>query len=232
MKKNRKPLLSSGDYLLFLAIALAVVSTTMNIFCMKSLSFGTPIIICDAGLIVSWGVFLISNVITEVWNEKTAIKLVTFSAFVTFFIMIIARLIVEIPTLPDYYEQADAFAKIFSNGPRTIIASITAFLVGNYVNVHIIQKVKDYLANKDNKIFFFLRASFSTLIGQMVDNALFMFLAFAPIGLSVYEMNVFDIITAVLSGTFIELVVETCLVPFITIPLTAHIKRVIKREME
>ncbi len=227
---QKRPLLTSGDYLLFLAIALAVISTTMNIFCMKSLSFGTPIILCDAGLLISWGVFLISNVITEVWNEKTALKLVTFSALASFFIMVIARAIVFIPTLPDYHDQADAFARIFSNGPRTIISSITAFLIGNYVNVHIIQKIKDALANRDNRVFFFLRASFSTLVGQLIDNAVFMFMAFAPIGLSVYEMNIFDIITAVLSGTVIELVVESCLVPFITIPLTGHIKKVMAKE--
>ncbi|MCR5731715.1 MAG: queuosine precursor transporter [Sphaerochaetaceae bacterium] len=232
MKTYRKPLISSNDYLLFLAITLAVISTTMNIFCMKSLSFGSPIILCDAGLLISWGVFLISNVITEVWNEKMAIKLVTFSAIVSLFTMILARIIVDIPTLPSYYDQADAFAKIFSNGPRTIISSIIAFLVGNFVNVHIIQKIKDRLAENDNHFFFFMRAAFSTLIGQLVDNALFMFLAFAPIGISVYEMNVFDIITAVLSGTVIELVVEVCFVPFITIPLTALIKRTIEREKE
>lgn len=232
MKTYRKPLISSNDYLLFLAITLAVISTTMNIFCMKSLSFGSPIILCDAGLLISWGVFLISNVITEVWNEKMAIKLVTFSAIVSLFTMILARIIVDIPTLPTYYDQADAFAKIFSNGPRTIISSIIAFLVGNFVNVHIIQKIKDRLAENDNHFFFFMRAAFSTLIGQLVDNALFMFLAFAPIGISVYEMNVFDIITAVLSGTVIELVVEVCFVPFITIPLTALIKRTIEREKE
>ncbi len=228
--KNKKPLIGSNEYLILLAVTLAVISTTMNIFCMKSLSFGTPIILCDAGLIISWGVFLISNVITEVWEERTALQIVVFSAIVTFFIMVIARIIVYIPTLPEYYDQADAFSRIFSNGPRTIISSITAFLVGNYVNVHIIQKIKDALAKRDNRIFFFLRAAFSTLIGQLVDNALFMFMAFAPIGISVYEMSVLDIITAVLSGTVIELVVESCLVPFITIPLTGHIQKVIARE--
>ena len=81
-----------------------------------------------------------------------------------------------------------------------------------------------------DKLFFFLRAAVSTLLGQFVDNIMFMVLAFAPIGLSVYEMAWIDIFTAVLSGTLIELVVESCLVPFITMPVVKWIKN--KRTME
>ena len=116
---------------------------------------------------------------------------------------------------------------IFSNGPRTIIASVLAFWTGNFVNVHIIYKIKLALERKakDNRILFFVRAAFSTLIGQLVDNVLFMVLAFAPVGISVYEMAWYDIMTAVLSGTVIELVVESCLVPFITIPLVSWIRK-------
>ncbi len=229
---EKKGKLSSQDCLIGLAVIYVVVAVTMNIFCMKSLSFGSPIIICDAGLLISWGVFLISNVIVEVWDERTSVVIVTFAAIVSFVIMLIGRLIVFIPTLPEYQEQANAFAMIFSNGPRTILASVTAFWVGNYVNVHIIYKIKTALERKrtDNRVKFFARASFSTLVGQLVDNALFMVLAFAPIGLSVYEMAWYDIMTAVLAGTVIELAVESFLVPFITMPLTRWIKG--KREKE
>ena len=224
---SKKGKLSSQECLIGLSVIYVVVAVTMNIFCMKSLSFGSPIIICDGGLLISWGVFLISNVIVEVWDERTSVVLVTFAAVVSFIVMLIARLIVFIPTLPEYADQANAFAMIFSNGPRTIIASVLAFWTGNFVNVHIIYKIKMALERraKDNRLMFFVRAAFSTLIGQLVDNILFMVLAFAPIGLSVYEMAWFDIMTAVLSGTVIELVVESCLVPFITIPLVGWISR-------
>ncbi|MBQ3729506.1 MAG: queuosine precursor transporter [Spirochaetales bacterium] len=224
---SKKGELSSQECLIGLSVIYVVVAVTMNIFCMKSLSFGSPIIICDGGLLISWGVFLISNVIVEVWDERTSVVLVTFAAVVSFIVMLIARLIVFIPTLPEYADQANAFAMIFSNGPRTIIASVLAFWTGNFVNVHIIYKIKMALERraKDNRLMFFVRAAFSTLIGQLVDNMLFMVLAFAPIGLSVYEMAWFDIMTAVLSGTVIELVLESCLVPFITIPLVGWISR-------
>ena len=226
--------LSSQELLIGLSVVYVVIAVTMNIFCMKSLSFGSSVIICDGGLLISWGVFLISNVIVEVWDERTSVVLVSFAAVVSFIIMLIGRLIVFIPTLPEYEEQATAFAMVFSNGPRTIIASVCAFWVGNFVNVHIIYRIRMKLErrHKDSKTMFFLRAAFSTLLGQLVDNAMFMVLAFAPIGLSVYEMAWFDIFTAVLAGTLIELVVESCLVPFITMPMVKWLRNIRRKEAE
>lgn len=223
---------SSQDWLICLSLVYGVVAVTMNIFCMKGLSFGSPIIICDGGLLISWLVFLISNVVVEVWDERTSFRIVSVTACVSFVVMMIGRLIVFIPTLPEYADQANAFAQVFSNGPRTMFSSVTAFWVGNLVNVHIIYKIKRRLEEKsrDNGFLFFLRAALSTLIGQLVDNALFMTLAFAPIGLSVYEMAWKDIASSVLSGTVIELVVEAFFVPLITIPMTKRIREVKAKE--
>ncbi len=231
--KNERKGLSSQDWLICLVLVYGVVAVTMNIFCMKGLSFGSSIIICDGGLLISWLVFLISNVIVEVWDERTSMKIVTVTAVVSFVIMLIGRMIVFIPTLPEYADQANAFAQIFSNGPRTILASVSAFWIGNLVNVHIIYRIKNALEarSRDNRFLFFLRAAISTLVGQLVDNALFMTLAFAPIGLSVYEMAWKDIVSSVLSGTVIELVVEAFFVPFITIPMVRKISSVKKSEV-
>ena len=231
---SKKTKHNSFEWLIALAVTYTVITVTMNIFCMKPLSFGSPIIICDGGLIISWGIFLISNVIIEVWGERESIKIINIAAVVSFSAMIIGRLIVFIPTLTQYKEQADAFALIFSNGPRTIISSSVAFWCGNVINVHIIAKMKESVERKhrDNRLWFFFRASFSTLIGQLMDNAIFMALAFAPIGLSVYEMAWKDILSSVLSGTLIELLVESSLVPFITIPLVKYISDVKKGEEE
>ena len=217
-----------------LAVTYTVISVTMNIFCMKALSFGSSIIICDGGLLISWGIFLISNVIEEVWGEEKSLRVINIASVVSLSAMIVGRLIVFIPTLPEYTEQAEAYAMIFSNGPRTIISSVIAFWLGNVINVGIIDRMKKGAEKRrnDNKLRFFLRASFSTLIGQLIDNAVFMTLAFAPVGLSLYEMAWKDILSSVLSGTVIELVVESCLVPFITIPLTGHLQKIRKAEEE
>ena len=224
MKKGRK--LSSQDCLIGLSSIYVVIAVMMNVFAMKALSFGSSIIVCDGGLLISWGVFLISNVIVEVWDKRTSYFVVTFAAVVAFVFLSLGRLIVAIPTLDSYQEQAQAFAQVFSNGPRTIFASVFAFWLGNFVNVHIIYVIKKYLEerNRDNRFYFFLRAAVSTLFGQFVDNIVFMSLAFGPFGISVYEMAWYDIITSAVAGTAIELVVESVFVPLITMPLVRVIK--------
>lgn len=52
MKKRNK--LTTSDWLVALAVTYTVISVTMNIFCMKALSFGSSFIICDGGLLISW----------------------------------------------------------------------------------------------------------------------------------------------------------------------------------
>ncbi|MBO6048385.1 MAG: queuosine precursor transporter [Spirochaetales bacterium] len=224
MLNKRK--LTSRDCLMGLSAVYVVIAVMMNVFAMKALSFGSSIIICDGGLLISWGVFLISNVVVEVWDKRTSLVIVTFAAVVALVFLSIGRLIVAIPSLPSYDQQAEAFAMVFSNGPRTILASAFAFWLGNFVNVHIIHVIKKFLEDRkrDNRFFFFFRASVSTLFGQFVDNIAFMSLAFGPFGISVYEMAWYDILTSALVGTVIELVVESFLVPFITMPLVKVIK--------
>ena len=224
MNKNSFKL-TSRDYLVVLSMLYASVSLAMNVFCMKPLSWGTDVVFSDGGQTISWIVFLISNVIVEVWGEKESIKVITFAAVITFVLLVIGRLIVFIPSLAEYEEQNRAFALVFSNGPRTIISSIIAFWIGGFINVEIISFMKKVI-RKDGKVQFFLRASFSTLIGQLVDNALFMVLAFAPVGLSLNEMMWKDIISSVIIGTAIELLIESCMVPFVTIPLSKHISKI------
>ena len=136
MIKGRK--LYSQDCLIGLSSVYVVIAVMMNVFAMKALSFGSSIIICDGGLLISWGVFLISNVVVEVWDKRTSYVIVSFAAVVAFVFLCIGRLIVAIPTLDSYQDQAQAFAQVFSNGPRTILASVIAFWLGNFVNVHII----------------------------------------------------------------------------------------------
>ena len=54
---------TSQECLIGLSVIYVAVAVTMNIFCMKALSFGTSVILCDGVLLISWLVFLISNLV-------------------------------------------------------------------------------------------------------------------------------------------------------------------------
>lgn len=219
--KSRK-----ADWLLGLTGAYCVISVMMNLLCTKPMSFGTGFVWMDGGLVISWIVFLISNVVTEVYGKRTAIVMAAVATVVGFFVNVVAALEVHLPTLPEYADQARHFAHIFSNGPRTILASAVAFFIGNAVNCEIIDRFRRRAEEKrnDNGWRFTFRAVFSTIIGQFFDNGIFEVLAFAPLGISLFEIRWVDIGTAVVASTLIETVVESCFVGLITIPLTRHLK--------
>lgn len=224
---SRKLRLKKSDWLLALTGAYCVISVMMNLLCMKPMSFGTNFIWMDGGLLISWIVFLISNVITEVYGKREAIVVAGIATIIAFMMSIIAALEVFLPTLPQYNAQAEHFANIFSNGPRTITSSAIAFFLGNLINVEIIDRLRNKAKtlNNDNTKRFNFRAVLSTIVGQFADNAMFQIFAFAPIGISIFEMQWKDIGSAIAMSTIVETIIESFFIGFVTIPLTRYLKK-------
>ena len=211
----------------FMAIY-SVFVVVQNLFEMKTL--GTPAFaFAGGGIILSWATFMITDITTELFGKKDTIKLYTIAGILNLFIVIVAQIVIAIPGV--YEEQNIAFAQIFSNGIRTALASFIAFWFGNYINVYIMDKLRNKAAEKNKesaKGLLFFRAVLSTIFGQFVDNMLFATLAFAPIGLSLFETSWTAILTTSLFGTCMESLIESVFVPFITIPVTNKIKSIIE----
>lgn len=200
----------------------AVFTVVQNLFEMKTLgteafAFG------GGGGLLSWATFMIIDITTELFGKKDTIKLYTFAGVINLFIVLVAQIIIALPGV--YPEQNQAFELIFSNGIRTALASFGAFWIGNFVNMTIMIKMKELAKNSSSKWLLFVRAVVSTIFGQFVDNALFATLAFAPIGLSVFEMTWRDILTSSAFGTFMETLHESILVPLITIPVVTKLNK-------
>ena len=232
MTKRTKSMSSGTCYEVMFAVY-CIVAILMNIFAMKTI--GTRnIAICDGGLTISWIIFLISSIVTEVWGKDKARKMFTITTFLNLIFMILGRLIVELPVPNgvEYAIQNEAFTRIFSNGPRTILSSIIAFYIGNWINVEVIDKLRAKFNNNSAGHIIF-RAVFATLVGQLVDNALFTVLAMGPFGISVYEIPWGGIASIVLVGTCIELAVESLIVPFISVSSIRYLtSKIEKEEME
>lgn len=208
-------------YLAYFMAVYSVFTVMQNLFEMKTLgteafAFG------GGGGLLSWATFMIIDISTELFGKKETMRLYTFAGVMNLFIVILAQIIIALPGV--YPDQNEAFRLIFSNGIRTALASFGAFWVGNYVNMNIMIKMKEMANGNRSNVLFFLRAVVSTIFGQFVDNALFATLAFAPVGLSAFEMTWRDIFTSSCFGTFMETLNESIFVPFITIPLTNKIQ--------
>lgn len=213
--------LKKQQYIGFFMAVYAVFTVVQNLFEMKTL--GTPAFaFAGGGILLSWATFMIMDITTELFGKKETMKIYTFAGLINLFIVVLSQVVILIPGV--YPEQNAAFAQIFSNGIRTALASFAAFWFGNFVNMQIMIKLKSK-ANSNSKFLLFIRAVVSTIFGQFVDNLLFATLAFAPIGLSLFETSWTTILTTSLFGTFMETIIESCFVPFITIPVAMKIKK-------
>ena len=216
--------LKKQQYIGFFMAVYAVFTVVQNLFEMKTL--GTAAFaFAGGGILLSWATFMIMDITTELFGKKETMKIYTFAGLLNLFIVVLSQVVILIPGV--YPEQNAAFAQIFSNGVRTALSSFTAFWFGNFVNMQIMIKLKSK-SNSNSKFLLFIRAVVSTIFGQFVDNLLFATLAFAPIGLSLFETSWTTILTTSSFGTCMESIIESVFVPFITIPVTNKIKSIIE----
>ena len=212
---------------MFLAVVMSLYSVftvVQNLFEMKtigteSFAFG------GGGIMLSWATFMLMDISTELLGKKDTMKIYTFAGLLNLFIVVLAQIVIAFPGV--YPEQNEAFRLIFSNGIRTAFASFAAFWMGNFVNMQIMIKMKE-VDSSGSKFMLFVRALVSTIFGQFVDNAFFATLAFAPVGISVFEMTWKDIFTSSAFGTFMESIIESVWMPLITIPVISKLKNVIE----
>lgn len=74
----------------------------------------------------------------------------------------------------NYFNIQFAYTKLFGQGLRIIVGSLTAFLIGQLVDVYAFQKLRRLTGPKK----LWLRATGSTLISQLVDSFVVLFVAF------------------------------------------------------
>jgi hypothetical protein len=84
------------------------------------------------------------------------------------------------------YEQTNpAYLTVFRQSQRIIIASLISFWLSEQFDVYIFAKIK--AAFGKNRLW--LRANVSNVVGELVDTALFMFLAFYTPGSTVFIVS-------------------------------------------
>ena len=193
---DKKEKLNKETVLAVILALYSVFTVLQNLYELKTV--GTPnFAVGGGGIAFSWATFMIMDICTELYGKKKTIQVYTFAGILNLFTVGVSQLLILLPGV--YPEQNEAFRLIFSNGPRTAIASFAAFWVGNFVNMGIMlwmKKVDKSTTKFGMAMMLFLRAVLSTIFGQFVDNALFATLAFAPICLSAFEMTWKDILTS------------------------------------
>ncbi|MBM3420607.1 MAG: queuosine precursor transporter, partial [Bacteroidetes bacterium] len=144
----------------------------------------------SVGVIIWPIVFIISDIINEYFGRKGVRKISIIAALLISYAFVIVVFSTQSPPA-DFWLQNNAvdsdgnpfninfaYNSIFRQGLGIIIGSITAFLVGQLVDAYTFH----YLRRVTNHRWLWLRATGSTVVSQLVDSFLILFIAFYLLG--------------------------------------------------
>lgn len=162
---------NSSRYIHFFTAIFVTTLIAANTVAVKIGAFGSTFL--PVAVIVFPISYILSDVITEVYGFR-AMRRVIWTGFAcnAVFAAVVA-LALFIPPAP-FFAGQDAFVATLSATPRILGASFLAYLVGEFANATILAKLKIHTKGKH----LWLRTIGSTIIGEGLDSALFISLAF------------------------------------------------------
>ena len=117
--------------------------------------------------------FIFGDILTEVYGYAAS-RRVIWAGFVGLaFASLMAWVIVSLPPAPEWHDQA-AYQSVFGSTGRVALASLVAFVVGEFVNSFVLAKMKILTQGR----WLWSRTIGSTIFGEAVDSILFFPLAF------------------------------------------------------
>jgi len=145
-----------------------------NIASTKIVQFGA--FTFDGGTLLFPLVYIFADILTEVYGFARS-RRVIWLGFLCAAVMSLLLYIVQIlPPAADWPNQA-AYNAILGQAPRIVMASLIAYLCGEFLNSYVLAKMKLWTAGKA----LWTRTIGSTLVGELVDSTLFILIAFASV---------------------------------------------------
>lgn len=192
-----------------LFVATLLITNTM---CMKIFhAFGLDL---SVGIIIFPLAYVFGDLLTEVYGYAVARRTI-WTGFVAQALMVVCYEIgVALPPAA-FWHQQDAYVAIFAQVPRIVLASMTAYFCGEFVNSFIVARMKVLQSGKQMGARFVA----STIVGQAVDTAVFVLVAF------VGAMPVDGLVSVFLSGWGCKVAWEVLALP-LTLPVVRWVKKI------
>ncbi len=172
MKTQPPPMLTGYSVWFLLVVALFITSLLVsNVTASKPVQVGP--LEFSAALVIFPVSYIIADVLTEVYGYRRA-RIVIWLGFLCNAIMVGAvMLTVWLPPAP-YWEHQSAYTTVLGMTPRLLVASLTAYLVGEFTNSYVLAKMK--IATRGRWLW--MRTIGSTVVGQLLDTSIFAVIAF------------------------------------------------------
>jgi queuosine precursor transporter len=157
--------------------------------------------------------YIFGDVLTEVYGYNKSRRIIWTGFFCLVGMSIIYWVVGLLPPAPGWNNQ-EAYSAILGIVPRLVFASIIAFWAGEFSNSFVLAKMKILTSGKH----LWTRTIGSTIVGEGVDTALFVFLGF----FGTMPMNV--LIMAIISGYMFKVLYEVIATP-ITYKVVGFLKK-------
>ena len=193
----------------FLQVLLTVISVSCllisNVITSKQMQF--PFGITMTGAVLIFPVtYILSDVFSEIYGYRWS-RITCYFSFAMNVVMVIAFELVIASPAPSYWENQEAFVTVLGSAPRVLIASLTAFLVGDLVNDKVFRRMK--MRHQDHKGFG-LRAIVSSFFGELADSLVFIPIAFLG------QMPLESLVEMLIAQVFLKTAYELVILPITT----------------
>lgn len=175
--------------------------TIANLITVKIINIGFLGMETPAGVLIYPLVYILTNVIADVYGERTARRTIILGLCVDVLFVFMTTLILFLPS-PATYTGDSSLAFVFTQTPRILVASYISYLIGNFVNARIttiVNRGKDYSAVKNLAVIAF---------SELIDNFVFIGLAFIGV------FPVWEILVMIISHWILSLIWTAIAQPF------------------
>jgi uncharacterized integral membrane protein (TIGR00697 family) len=159
--------------------------------------------------------YLIDDVMTEVYGYARARRAIWVGFTALAFMAVMEWTVVHLPVAPGWNGQ-EAYERVFGSGWRIIVASMSAFFVGDFIESAVMAKLKIWSQGKR----LWLRFWGSTIVGEGIDSLIFYPLAF--LGMTDWPA---DIMLQVMLSQFVLKVSWEVLLTPVTYAVVGWLKR-------
>ncbi len=115
--------------------------------------------------------YIFGDILTEVYGYGRDRRVVWAGFAALAFASVMAAVVVHLPPSASSRATQASVEAVFGNTPRIVVASITAFLCGTFVNSYVLAKMKIWTQGR----WLWTRIVGSTLCGELVDSVIFYF---------------------------------------------------------
>ena len=145
---------------------------------------GPVLAVMSAGMLLFPVTFLLTDILNEFYGKRVARFVTWVGFFMAIFTFVFITVAVRVPWAPMTEAAgysgtvAGAFNNVFAGSQRILMASIVAYLVGQFADIAVFNLIKRTTQNR----MLWLRATGSTVVSQLIDTVVVQYIAWTPMG--------------------------------------------------